>query len=256
MQYTRTISVHGGRAPRALALALLLGASASVLSAQPFPFKNLSAGETSALAEGKSVFRQPSGWKDLSVPSAAPFAKDIEDTVRKLGANYLGEVVMVLPKAANPDLLPDLARGLADVESHTGIPYWSRRNKKYFDLYSRVTVIERTGSAAEGGLVADLYMKPFDDYRARYSWSLRGERLSFLSTNLTHLSYDGKKAVSPGDMVWRMEAYADGDRWVLYGVGAVKAFDMFGLLRDRLSESFMGRIEAFFGYMYRQGLEG
>lgn len=240
---------------RILIRPLLVLFAVAAAAAQPLPFKNLSAEETSALTEGKSVFRQPSGWKDLSVPSAAPFAKDIEDTVRKLGANYLGEVVMVLPKAANPELLINLSRSLADVESHTSIPYWSRRYKKYFDLYTRVTVVERTGTADEGGLTADLYMKPFDDFRARYTWSLRGDRLSFLSTNLTHLSYDGKKAVTPGDMVWRMEAYADGDRWVLYGVGAVKAFDMFGLLRDRLSESFMGRIEAFFGYMYEKGLE-
>jgi len=56
-------------------------------------------------------------------------------------------------------------------------------------------------------------------------------------------------------MVWRLEAYAEGDRWILYGIGAVKAFDMFGLLRDRLSASFMGRIEAFFGYMYKKGVE-
>ena len=60
---------------------------------------------------------------------------------------------------------------------------------------------------------------------------------------------------SPGDMVWRLEAYAEEDRWILYGIGAVKAFDMLGLLRDRLSESFMGRIEAFFGYMYKKGVE-
>jgi len=237
------------------ALAFLGLCVAPLLSAQPQPFRNLSAGEAAAVAAGKSVFRQPSGWKDLSVPAAAPFAKDIEETVRKLGANYIGEVVLVLPKAANPDLLAILARNLADVESHVGIPYWSRRYKKNFDLFTWVKVLERTGTESEGGLASEQYMKPFDPYRARYSWSLRGDRLSFLSTNLSHLSYDGRKAVSPGDMIWRLEAYAEGDRWVLYGIGAVKAFDMLGLLRDRLSESFMGRIEAFFGYMYGKGVE-
>jgi len=229
--------------------------AAALASAQSQPLRNLTPEEAAAVSSGKSVFRQPSGWKDLSVPAAAPFAKDIEETVRKLGANYIGEVVLVLPKAANPDLLAVLARNLADVESHVGIPYWSRRHKKYFDLFDRVKVIERTGTGSEGGLTADQHMEPFDDYRARYSWSLRGDRLTFLSTNLTHLSYDGRKAVAPGEMVWRLEAYAEGDRWILYGIGAVKAFDMLGLLRDRLSESFMGRIEAFFGYMYKKGVE-
>lgn len=228
----------------------LLAAVSAGAQAQPQLFRNLSSEEAAAVSSGKSVFRQPSGWKDLSVPAAAPFAKDIEETVRKLGANYIGEVVLVLPKTANPDLLAVLVRNLADVESHVGIPYWSVRNQEYFDLYSRAKVTERTGIWVEGGLTADLYMKPFDEYRARYDWSLRGDRLSFSSVNLTQLSYRGRKAVNSRDMVWRMEAYAVGDHWILYGVGAVKAFDMLGLLRDRLSESFMGRIEAFFGYMY------
>jgi len=236
-------------------LVLLMAAGAAPAIAQPQPFRNLSSEDSAAVSAGTSVFRQPAGWKDLSVPAAAPFAKDVEDTVRKLGANYIGEVVLVLPKAANPDLLAILARALSDVESHVGIPYWSRRNKKHFDLFTWVKIQERTGGEAEGGLISEQYMKPFDPYRARYSWSLRGERLSFLSTNLTHLSYEGKKAVSPGDMVWRLEAYAEGESWILYGIGAVKAFDMLGLLRDRLSESFMGRIEAFFGYMYKKGVE-
>ncbi len=241
---------------RVRVIALFYALSAAALaSAQPQPFRNLSSEEAAAVSAGKSVFRQPAGWKDLSVPAAAPFAKDIEDTGRKLGGNYIGEVVLGLPKAANPDLLAILARNLADVESHVGIPYWSRRYKKNFDLFTWVKVLERTGGEPEGGLSSEQYMKPFDPYRARYSWSLQGDRLAFLSTNLTHLSYDGKKAVAPGEMVWRLEVYAEGDRWVLYGIGAVKAFDMLGLLRDRLSESFMGRIEAFFGYMYKQGVE-
>jgi hypothetical protein len=33
----------------------------------------------------------------------------------------------------------------------------------------------------------------------------------------------------------------------------VKAFDMFGLLHDRLSVSFMGRIEAFYSSLFGEG---
>ncbi|HSV55684.1 MAG TPA: DUF6675 family protein, partial [Magnetospirillaceae bacterium] len=225
------------------------------LSAQAPPFRNLTAKESAALAEGKSVFRQPLGWRDLSAPAGAPFSRDVEDMVRRLGANYLGEVILVLPRADNPDLLANLARALADVESHVGIPYWSRRHRKHFDLFDRVAVVERSGNETEGGLTADQLMEPFDLYRARHSWSLRDGRLSFRSENLTHIAYDGRNAVFPGQMVWRLEAYAEGGYWVLYGIGAVRAFDMFGLLRDRLSASFLGRIEAFFGHIYRKGLE-
>ena len=34
--------------------------------------------------------------------------------------------------------------------------------------------------------------------------------------------------------------------------GAVRAFDMFGAIRDRLETSFLGRVEAFFGYMSKK----
>lgn len=238
------------RRTRILMAAALALACAAGLLAQESPFKNLTPDEKAAIRRGESVFRRPNVWAELSVPPSAPFAKDIEESVRKLGANYIGEVIMLVPKASDPGLLTRLVRDLQDVERHVDIPYWSRRYKKHFPLFSRVTILERSGTEDSGELTAEELMKPFDDYTARYSWSLSGERLSFSSTNLTHLAYDGRKSVSPGNMVWRLEAYPDGDRWVLYGIGAVKAFDMMGLLRDRLSESFMGRIEAFFGYMY------
>lgn len=237
------------RSKFSIAAALVLACAAGAF-AQESPFKNLIPEEKAAIQRGESVFRQPRVWAELSVPPSAPFAKDIEESVRKLGANYIGEVIMTVPKASDPGLLTRLIRDLQDVERHVGIPYWSKRHKRYYDLFDKVTILQRSGAESEGTLTAEEHMEPFDDYTARYSWSLSGERLSFFSTNLTHLAYNGKKAVSPGNMVWRMEAYPDGDRWVLYGIGAVKAFDMLGLLRDRLSASFMGRIEAFFGYMY------
>ena len=243
------------RMPKVLAATIAAFIFSAGLYAQDLLFDRLTEPEKAALRRGESVFRRPNVWAELSVPPSAPFAKDLKAEVRKLGANYIGEVIMLVPKAANPDLLSRLVRDLQDVESHVGIPYWSKRYEKYFDLFDRVKILERSGTAERGSLTAEEHMSPFDDYRARYEWKLEGGRLSFFSTNETHLSYDGRKAVSPGQMIWRLEAYEDGDRWVLYGIGAVKAFDMLGLLRDRLSASFMGRIEAFFGHMYENSLE-
>ena len=237
-------------------ISTLIFLTAAVLAwSQEVPFGNLTETEKASILRGRSIFRQPRVWAELSVPPGAPFAKELKEAVRKQGANYIGEVIMMVSRSENPDLLAGLVRDLADVERHVGIPYWSKRNKHYYDLFDKMVILQRSGTETAGELTAEQHMEPFDDYRSRYSWSLNGDRLSFLSTNLTHLAYGGRKAVSPGNMVWRLEAYADGDRWVLYGIGAVRAFDMFGLLRDRLSASFMGRIEAFFGYMYGKGVE-
>jgi hypothetical protein len=190
-------------------------------------------------------------WAELSVPPSAPFAKDLKAEVRKLGANYIGEVIMLVPKSANPDLLSRLVRDLQDVESHVGIPYWSKRYEKYFDLFDRVKILERSGTAERGSLTAEEHMSPFDDYRARYEWKLEGGRLSFFSTNETHLSYDGRKAVSPGQMIWRLEAYENGDAGCCTAKARSKPSTWLGLLLDRLSASFMGRIEASSGIWTR-----
>jgi hypothetical protein len=62
--------------------------------------------------------------------------------------------------------------------------------------------------------------------------------------------YKSFSAVSPGNMVWYLYGFPQDGAMCLYGVGAVKTFDLFGLLGDRLKTSFMGRIQAFFSYHY------
>jgi hypothetical protein len=235
-----------------IAMAEAMSAQAQTLSS---PFVKLDEAETAALFRGETVFREASGWKDLAVPPNAPFAASLIEEIRKSGANYLGEVLLVLPRtSANEDLPARLAAALSDVEDYVGITYYSKKNRQTYKLFDRMKVIERTGSAAAGSVRAEQHMEPFSAYEARYEWGSSPASVSFRSENLTPLSYKGTKAVSPGTMVWRLEAYAAGDTWVLYGIGRVKAFDMLGILRDRLSTSFMGRIEAFFRSMYEKGM--
>jgi hypothetical protein len=142
---------------------------------------------------------------------------------------------------------------LLDFEGYAGIPYWSSRKEKYYELFDWVRVVSGPTKGARGlsGEVETLqFMEPFGEYGSKYAWSYKDADLLFSGFNTTHLSYDGIKAVSPGNLIWRFGAYRDGDFWLFYGLGAVKAFDMFGVLRERLSASFMGRIEAFFKHSY------
>ena len=57
-------------------------------------------------------------------------------------------------------------------------------------------------------------------------------------------------------MVWYLYGFPQEGVICLYGVGAVKSFDLFGLFADRLKTSFMGQIPAFFGYLYEKRAEG
>jgi hypothetical protein len=213
-------------------------------------FRNLSDEDALVLSRGQTVFRQPDNWRGLSVPASVPFYKELEETIRKGGHNYIGEVVLVLPLVQAETLLPLLKDRLLDFEGYAGIPYQARRSKRWYDLFDYVKVV-RGSRNVSGGLVEVLqFMEPFGEYGSTFEWSIKPDSIAYSGRNTSSLSYRGVRAVSSGNLIWRFHAYPVGGYWVFYGLGAVKAFDLFGTLHDRLSASFMGRIEAFFRHVY------
>lgn len=223
------------------------------LHAQVFP--NLNAQELLDIKSEKPVFREVSGWKNLAVPQNAFFAEALKEEVRKTGFNYLGEVLMLVNAKKVETLLPALEKRLYAVEEYAGILYWSKRQERFYDLFDWVRVESGSRTPKAAKIATNQYMEPFGEYNSIYEWNFGSDRLIFSGINTSSLSYDSVKAVSPGNMVWRLYAYKEGDNWVFYGLGAVKAFDLLGILRPRLSVSFMGRIEAFFKYIYGEPLK-
>jgi len=213
-------------------------------------FRNLVPEELLALSQGQTVFRQPDNWKDLSIPVAATFYREIEETIRKGGHNYIGEVILVLPNDQAEELLPVLKERLLDFEGYAGIPYQARRSKRWYDLFDYVKEVGGSRNTT-GGMVEVLqFMEPFGEYGSTFEWTIKPDSVAYTGRNTSSLSYKGVRAVSPGNLIWRFHAYPVDGHWVFYGLGAVKAFDLFGTLHDRLSASFMARIEAFFRHVY------
>ncbi|HUW40820.1 MAG TPA: DUF6675 family protein [Rectinemataceae bacterium] len=233
--------------------AVVAAASLSPLAAQPPApaFRGLTVTESAALERGEPVIREASA-DSLSLAVDSPFADEIRDKVGALGANYVGEVLMILD-SADPAVLAKLAHELSDVRGYVGIPYWSQYQRQTYELFDRMKIIERSAGPDGATTVAEGHMKPFADYRARYSYELSGGELRFRSVNLSPISYKGFPAVGDGGMVWYLYAFERGGRTYLYAVGAVRAFDFFGIFGYRLRLSFMGRIESFFSYMYAKG---
>jgi hypothetical protein len=213
-------------------------------------FRNLNEKERMALATGHSVFRQPSGWRNLSMPVTAPYFNELEDWVRRSGANYLGEVILLLSREQAEAVLPEIMARLRNVEGYAGIPYWSSQFQVYYDLFEWLRVVGGSRGMNQGTVDAVQYMKPFGEYSSTYKWLFSPLEMVFSGINTTALSYQGVKAVAPGNMNWILRAWSHDNWWLFYGLGCVKAFDLFGTLRTRLSVSFMGRIEAFFRYAY------
>lgn len=228
----------------ALAAAAILATTA----AAQLPFIGLSAEESAAIAREGAVTRASKNAKALALPSAAPGATTIAADLKKLGPNYVVEVLGRFP-ADGADVPANLARSLSDPVSWIGIPYWSESYGRFYDLFDKCVVLSKVARAGGGEFEALHHMKPFEDYSARYSYAATGSSVTFSGTNTSPLVYKGFKAVGVGDMDWRLAAWRDGAWWYFYGVGAVKAFDMFGAVRDRLEPSFIGRTEAFFEFM-------
>jgi hypothetical protein len=235
-----------------LAFAFLLSGAPGYLVAQDAvqALQGLSDQELTILRNGKALIRQAASSQSLSLAVRGNFADEIRSRIRATGANYVAEVIMVVPAAAGSTTLKGLARDLSNVEGYVGIPYWSKQSNRFYDLFDRVTVIQRSTPGEGQTVVADQHMDPFADYRASYSCELSGFELRFHSENLSPISYKGFKAVAPGNMVWYLYGFPAEGATILYGVGAVRTFDMFGLFGERLKVSFMGRIQAFFSYMY------
>jgi hypothetical protein len=249
---------------KALVIALLLSAcaplfgqadpeaprGANVIALAPKELEGLEPAEVLSLYEGKALLRNHESKATLRLSAFNTEASSIRKEVSQLNPNYLVELIALIPKADVATQLSKLAKILSDIEGYVGIPYWSVREQKTYDLFDRVSVL--SAKAMPGGEYreAEQHMKPFEDYKASYQYKIESESLIFHSTNLSHLSYKGIRAVSPGGMKWYLYVFKSGDHLVYYGLGAVKAFDMFGLIRDRLEVSFLGRVGAFFNHMY------
>lgn len=213
-------------------------------------FRNLKTSDIETLSSGKTVFRQPASWKDLSIPLSSPFYKEIEDMIRKGNHNYIGEVILVLRLEDGQKAISEVSTRLLNFDNFAGMPYWSERKKRFYDLFDWIKINKDLRETSGGLVEATQFMKPFGEYSASYTWKFGKDTLVFSGINTSPISYKGVRAVTVGNMVWCLRAYTQGDYWVFYGIGAVKAFDLYGALRDRLSTSFMGRIEAFFKYAY------
>jgi hypothetical protein len=239
----------------AAAVSLALGAASS-FGQGAAPSLSLGAEDAARLARGEAVIRSVDNPKKLSLVAEGEFAAELRSRIASLRPNYLSEVMLSVPYRKGA--IEELAAALADVKGYVGIAYYSKRQKRNYDLFDKVDIGARRADPEGETIEAAQHMEPFADYGAVYRYRVRasvpgpGSELFFQSENTSPISYDGVKAVAPGNMSWMLYAFPAGDRIVFYGVGGVRAFDMFGILRDRLETSFIGRVEAFFGYMSKK----
>jgi len=217
------------------------------LAAGELPFRDISPGELTRLQRGEQIFRVLDSYKDISLQAGDQESTYISDLLKKIKPNFVAEILMVIPVDQKKDNLDYIRSVLKDVTLFDDIPYYSKRNDKWYPLYEDTRIIsEITSLSGQDTVLAYHKMKPFKPQETTYEYSLQGNTFLFESRNSSNIYYKNFKAVKKGNLFTLLWVRDEGDRLIVYGVGGASAFTFFGIFGERMDNSFIGRMEAFF----------
>jgi len=236
-------------------------------------FLGLTDAERASLERGDLVVHPLKDAQKLNLAYSDAETQEIQRRVKAIQPNYTAEFMAAIPmrdEAQTKTTINQIVDVLSDVNGYVDIPYWSKQQKTTYPLFDKMQVLQRgplkdeksksntpnasNANAAESSaesIQVLQHMEPFDDFRARYDYRVTSSALRFSAVNEDTIvySYQHFSAVSPGNMIWELYVFPVNGNLCIYGVGAIRAFDMFGIFRSRLEPSLMGRVEAFFGYV-------
>lgn len=230
-------------------LSLLFICMSTAIYALPFN-KKLSEKDKQALLEGKIVIRSIDKYSNMSLESDNAGAIKLKEKIKKLGPNYLAEIIQIKPYKGNEDLPEKIYKVLSNIPEYKGIPYWSERHNRYFELYDEAEIIQRfdEGSNFEK-ILAKLNMEPFGEIFTPIAIERNENYILYVSTNNNNMKYKGFNCVGKGKMQSNIVLFRDGDNWILYGAGGVDALKIF-FLQDRIETSFINRIKSFCNFVF------
>ncbi len=222
--------------------------SASFLIADPFNAK-LSAEERATLERNEVLIRNIDKMKNVCVTETAG-TKQILATMKALNPVYTAEIIQIRPYAGNEDLLTVIKSALLNIPDYAGIPYWSVRVGKWYELYDSAKITSLETNENKTNILADLEMSPFGVINARITLEEGKDYLYYDMTNLNKLRYhDRFNVIKPENMKSAIAVFRDGDNWVLYAIGGVDTYKVF-FLEERVETSFINRIKTFCNFIF------
>ena len=224
------------------------------LHSETLPFDgSLSQKEIDDLNEGKILVRTIDKYKNMSIRSSDKGAEKLLAEIKDLNPNYLAEVIQIKPYKGNEDLIRRFRAALEDIPSYAGIQYWSVQHERFYDLYSTATVVGKSEPAANTVQYnADLEMEPFGVIHTPITIEETGDYLLYHSTNNNTLKFEGKfNCVNKRCMKSAVVVFRDGDNWILYGAGGVRALRI-PLIEKRVETSLINRIKTFYNFIYEK----
>lgn len=210
----------------------------------------LSADEVQQLSHGEILLRNIGSYKKMCLNSVTDRASEVLKTFKDLGPAYLAETIMIRPAGNDyPKELAEVKKILSDVKGYVSIPYWSKQQETWYDLYSSADIISESYSDAKDFVNVDLYMLPFGTINTDVSVENNGKELFYKSINKSNVKYSGWTCVGKEDLVSCIYIFRYGDWEIIYGAGGADALSIF-FMRERIDNSFIGRITSFCTYVF------
>lgn len=235
---------------RLVCITAFLAAVSCFVSANVFNSR-LTPEEAEKLNKGEVLIRNIGKMKKICVEEREETKKVIE-TMKELDPNYTAEIIQVRPYKGNENLRELIKSALLNISDYAGIPYFSERKQKWYDLYDSATITEQFRSHNKLNIKADLEMDPFGVIKADINVEEAENYLYYDMVNLNTLRYhDRFNAVKANKMQSAITVFRDGDNWVLYAIGGVDTFKIF-FFEERVEVSFINRIKSFCSYIFEK----
>lgn len=215
------------------------------------PFNSLlSETEKQELMEGKVLIRNIDKYKNMCIEGTNPGIVKLREIVKEQAPNYLAEVIQIKPYEGNENLQEVIRSALENISDYAGIPYWSERHQRYWDLYSSAAVVGSFQvNETTKQINADLYMEPFGLIHSPILIEQTDDYLLYNTTNNNNLKVEGFTVVKKQNMKSVILLFRHEDNWILYGVGGVKALKV-SFLEKRIETSFINRIKTFCNFVF------
>jgi hypothetical protein len=213
--------------------------------------------ERAVIDRGEVLIRNIEKSANISInPAVHPAVRKAVDIITKLKPSYLAEVIQIRPY--DPELIPRVEEILLDVPSYKGIPYYSERGGRFYDLYSSAKVKSQKESAGTTTIDAALVMQPFNPYDVRITMTENGTEkevsIFYQMENTSKITAEDMSLIAVAKdrgMQSLIVVFPYGDRLVFYGIGGVNA-PVIPFLKERIQVSFINRIKTFCMYVYEK----
>lgn len=223
-------------------LLLLLNLIFVSVFASPFNEK-LSDEEYESLQNGELLIRNINHKKNISLKKGLfSISDEMIKIFNDLNPKYLAEVIQFKKIEENPDLPQKLEEILNNISEYTGIPYYSERAEKWYNLYDSAEITETIESGDSKILKVRLEMAPFGTVDETIEIKSDENTVFYIAENDNKLRYDDAiDCVWPQKMKISILLFQYEDNWVLYGIGGVNA-PRIPFFTQRIQTSFINRM--------------